>query len=425
MDLELDIERPVAGGDMLARHDGRIVFVSGAIPGERVRARVIRRRGGVTWAETREVLEASPDRREPGADPRCGGRAYAHVAYPRQLALKADVIADAFRRLARRPLDAVVPVLGSPEAAYRVRARLHVSQRRLGFLREGTHQWCDAAATGQLSSAALEAIDGFALATGDGLLACDSVLLSEDTGGAGRVLVCTLRQGAALEGWIGRPLTPGVTGVVVLTTRGHFLAAGADRLIERSRAWAASAETGVPDVTWARRGASFFQGNRFLVGPLLERVLNAAQGDRFIDLYAGVGLFAIPMAARGQRGLAVEGDEFSSGDLSANAQAWSDRLRVQAGAVEGVTGAAEMPEADVVVVDPPRTGLSPEAADGLLRWGAPRVVYVSCDVPTLARDAARLFAGGYELTSIEAFDMFPGTPHVECLAVFADTGGRG
>ena len=93
-------------------------------------------------------------------------------------------------------------------------------------------------------------------------------------------------------------------------------------------------------------------------------------------------------------------------------------FRVQAGAVEGVTGAAEAPEADVVVVDPPRTGLSPEAVDGLIRWKAPRIVYVSCDVATLARDAARLFAGGYTLSSIEAFDMFPGTPHIETLAVF-------
>jgi tRNA/tmRNA/rRNA uracil-C5-methylase (TrmA/RlmC/RlmD family) len=98
--LDLTIEKPVAGGRMLARHDGRIVLVAGAIPGERVRARVERRVKQTVLASVSEVLEASPHRRVPFCDPRCGGLAYAHVAIAHQPVLKADVVADAFRRIA-------------------------------------------------------------------------------------------------------------------------------------------------------------------------------------------------------------------------------------------------------------------------------------------------------------------------------------
>jgi tRNA/tmRNA/rRNA uracil-C5-methylase (TrmA/RlmC/RlmD family) len=121
--------------------------VAGAIPGERVVARVERVAKAVAHADTVDVLTASPDRR-PAADWRCGGRDYAHVAYERQRALKSEIIADAFRRLARLPLATLPPVMPSEERGYRLRARLHASGGRLGFFREGSHALCDAGATG-------------------------------------------------------------------------------------------------------------------------------------------------------------------------------------------------------------------------------------------------------------------------------------
>src|SRR4051812_14898168 len=149
-DVSLAIEKPAAGGGMIARHEGQIVFVSGAIPGERVRARVEQVRGGTAYAETIRVEESSPDRREPGGDPACGGNVFAHIAYPRQLQLKADIVADAFARIGKLPLNVIVPVRPSPEQGYRMRARLHVREGRIGFFREGTHDLCDATRTGQL-----------------------------------------------------------------------------------------------------------------------------------------------------------------------------------------------------------------------------------------------------------------------------------
>jgi 23S rRNA (uracil1939-C5)-methyltransferase len=418
VELELTIERPVPGGDMLARHDGRIIFVSGAIPGERVRATVVRRKGDVTWAHARTVLEASPDRVEVSGDPRCGGRSLAHIRYERQLSLKSEIVGDAFRRIARHTLPEPTLVAASPAQGYRMRARLHVQKRRIGFLREGTHQLCEAGPVGQLTPAALDAVDRFCARQPETLDVLDSILVSETATGDARVLVCEVRDGASFDDWIGRSPEEGVTGVVVMTGGGRFLSGGTDVLLDGSRRLPGDVPSDRPDVEWRRRGASFFQANRFLVGHLLDRVLAEASAERFVDLYAGVGLFSVPMAARGQQGLAVEGDDSSAEDLQDNAKPFASTLAVRAGAVEGLLGSAELPATDVVIVDPPRTGLSSTAIEGLTRWAPARIVYVSCDVATLARDAGRLLGSGYQLRSIEALDMFPHTPHIETLCVF-------
>jgi tRNA/tmRNA/rRNA uracil-C5-methylase (TrmA/RlmC/RlmD family) len=193
-----------------------------------------------------------------------------------------------------------------------------------------------------------------------------------------------------------------------------FVTVGADRIVDLSRD-----VLGIDsDVRWTRQGGSFFQGNRFVVGALTDRVLVHATADEFADLYSGVGLFAVALASRGASGLAVEGDVSSGQDLTANSEQTHGRLDVRLAPVEEVVASAPARRPGVVIVDPPRTGLSPAVAHGLNQWQARRIVYVSCDVPTLARDTALLIAGGYRMTFLEAFDMFPNTPHVECLAVF-------
>jgi 23S rRNA (uracil1939-C5)-methyltransferase len=412
--VELTIERPVAGGRMMARQDGRVVFVAGALPGERVRALIMRRSGKVAWADTREVIEASADRREPPHDPRCGGALYAHIQYGRQLQLKAEVITDAFRRIAKQTLSTDVDVVPSPETGYRLRARLHVQATRLGFLLEGSHVLCDAEATGQLVPGAFEAVGRLREALGSALGACASVTISEGVSGRERVALCELRPDADPARFAGLPLVEGLTGIAVVARRGMFTCAGQDRIVDHARDALGTAAK----LRWTRQAASFFQGNRFLVGTLTQRVIELAAGDHFVDLYSGVGLFALALAHRGAKGIAVEGDATSGQDLATNAEQANGGLEVRLGPVEDVMAGNAPDRLGVVVVDPPRTGLSPEVVQGLLRWEAPRIVYVSCDVPTLARDAALFIAGGYRLASLEALDMFPNTPHVECIAVF-------
>src|SRR5947208_6753727 len=124
--LSLTIEKPAAGGRMIARMNGQVVLVSGAIPGERVRARIERVGKGVAYANTVEVEAPSADRREGFGDLQCGGSLYGHIAYERQLDIKSQVIADAFGRIGRLPVAARVPVSSSREEGYRMRARLHV-----------------------------------------------------------------------------------------------------------------------------------------------------------------------------------------------------------------------------------------------------------------------------------------------------------
>lgn len=413
--LELQVERAVSGGRMLARHEGQIVFVQGAIPGERVRARIERRQKQVLFADTVEVLEASADRRAPVCDLACGGSAYAHIAYDRQRQLKGEIVADAFARIAKRALDTAVTVAASPEAGYRMRARVHVQGARWGFFREGTHTLCDAAATQQLRADTVAAIDAFMTAHAPVAAQLAAISVTENVTASQRILLLETKDGAATISSIAGDVPEGITGITSAEGRRLW----GDGWVEDSAAalWHGAPPID-PAVTWRRRAASFFQGNRHLLGALISEVLRAA-GDpaRVIDLYAGGGLFSLALASRGASVIAVEMDGSSTRDLLENAAPFGERIVSLVSPVEPIVKQRAPFTPDVVVMDPPRVGASPEAIAGIAAWKAPRIVYVSCDAPTLARDCAKLFAAGYALTSIQSFDLFPNTPHVETVVV--------
>jgi tRNA/tmRNA/rRNA uracil-C5-methylase (TrmA/RlmC/RlmD family) len=417
-EIAVAIEKPAAGGRMIARHEGQVLLVAGAIPGERVTVRLERVERRLAFASTTRILEPSPDRRDGGADPLCGGCVYAHIAYPRQVALKAGIIADAFMRLGRIPLEEMVPVRASPEAAYRMRARLHVRRDAAGFYREGTHDICDARKTRQLSADSMDAIDAALSALGDARADVTSLELSENMAATERALhFDVLTDARTLEPALTRAIdAAGLTGCTARGPMGPLLRlrdpAVADPLAALTHGRAGSGRL-------QRQPASFFQANRFLLSDLVVMVLDATPpGHRVLDLYAGVGLFSAALAATGRdRITAVEGDRDSGADLKRNAAAYPDAIRVVVGRVEDhVEGHREI--ADTVIVDPPRSGISREAMDAVARHGASRIVYVSCDPPTMARDARRLLDGGYRLDSLAGFDLFPNTPHVESVGVF-------
>src|SRR3970282_816837 len=162
--------------------------------------------------------------------------------------------------------------------------------------------------------------------------------------------------------------------------------------------------------TIRRHVLSFFQGNRYLLQPLIEGVAARVPAGPVVDLYAGAGLVWLARAARG-RGpvVAVEDDRHGAQDLKDNAQPFGDTVRVVASAVEPFLSRERLPERATVIVDPPRVGMSREASAAIANAGAKRLVYVSCDVATLARDVHRLLEAGYRLEHIEAFDLFPNT----------------
>jgi 23S rRNA (uracil1939-C5)-methyltransferase len=189
---------------------------------------------------------------------------------------------------------------------------------------------------------------------------------------------------------------------------------------------------GHPPVHLRRHVLAFFQGNRYLINQLVAHVIaqTPPDGDVF-DLYAGVGLFAVAAGATRSGGVkAVERDRVAAADLAANSEASNAAVSVVHESVEAFLGDAVRdarrgggPAA--LIVDPPRTGMSAEALDGVCRLQAARIVYVSCDVATLARDARRLVESGYALSRVDAFDMFPNTPHVETVVVFDKSQGSG
>ena len=305
--VPLAVERPVAGGDMLARHDGRVVFVRGVIPGERVLAKITRQVKGVSWAEVVEVLEPSPDRREPSHDPSCGGGYYAHITPARQRALKAEIIADAFRRIGKHPLSAPVAVAPSPEEGYRLRARLHVRGRRAGFFREGTHTLCDAAPSGQLRAETLEAVARLVASLGAHADHCDARHRRRRrrgpqprrSPGAGAGHAARWSRGMRSPAL----LASGVTGVTTSAGRQRLVLAGTPTVTDSAVDLFGGASPIGDTPVWTRHATSFFQGNRFLMGALVTRVLDATSHARTIgDLYSGVGLFAVALAARGSRG---------------------------------------------------------------------------------------------------------------------------
>ena len=423
-ELELDIERAVAGGRMLARHNGRIVFVAGAIPGERVRARVTRSSRQSLWADTTDVLQSSPDRRTPATDPACGGLAFAHISYGRQLKLKGQILADAFRRLARVDLETPL-VAPSTERGYRLRARLHVRDGRAGFFLEGTHTLCDARATGQLAPDAVDVVEAIVGALGPRAVDCDAVVVSENVEGTERAVHLEPRDGSRLDDAAAGPArwfeaaAGGVTGISTLVRGQLTTIAGQPEVTDEAAALLDEDAARYPLATWRRRPTSFFQGNRFLIGYLVRQVLALAAGDRVADLYCGVGLFAVPLAARGARVLAVEADRSSLADLSGNVDRWKTSVEIWRGAIEDCLRRPPLAHPSAVIVDPPRTGMSAEALDRLAAWSPPHIVYVSCDPATLARDSARLAGHGYRLLSLEGLDLFPNTPHVEAIAAFA------
>ena len=415
--LTLEIEKAAAGGRMLARHEGQVVLVAGAIPGERVVARLDRKERGVAFAEVAEVLQPSPDRRAVSGDARCGGNVFAHIDYARQLALKGEIIQDAFRRIGRIPLANAPAVVASPERGYRMRARLHVSGGRVGFFLEGTHHVCDVAATGQLLPETAEWVT--AVNRGlqpDQLRGLAAIEVAENIPGRERACHLELHSGADSRDYVS--IGEGLTGL----SAQHSDRPGVLRI------------SGTPIVTdsvqvdddpshvlsLSRDVRAFFQGNRFLVEPLVRRVVGLVPRGPVIDLYAGVGLFGLSLAAAGWESVtAVEGDPVAGADLERNAGIFGDRVRAVRRSVESSLASARKGDVSsaTVIVDPPRTGISKDAMGHLARLQPSRIVYISCDVATLARDTRALHDAGYGLADLGGIDLFPNTAHVESIAV--------
>lgn len=402
---------------MLARHDGMVVLVAGAIPGELVRATVERAERSLAFATVVEVLEPHAARRAVASDPRCGGAAYAHIDPIEQRRLKGELVVDALRRLGRVPWDAPVPVAVSPEHGYRMRARLHVRDGLIGFFLEGTHRLCDPVATGQLHEGVAPVLAGLAAELRHAGLRGDADLeLSENLIADQRAIHLELEPEASVRLADLRLTVSGVSGLSCSTRGrpGEHVIAGVPFVADTLQV---AGSDGAVQVTLRRHARAFFQGNRFLLQSLVETVIGACPPGTVVDLYAGVGLFGVTLAASGRHSVvAVEGHRASARDLRVNAEPYGDAIRVCEASVEHFLAHPAVARPDVVVLDPPRTGMSRDALAGVVALAPGCVVFVSCDVATFARDVRRLVDAGYRLGRLQAFDLFPNTAHVEVVA---------
>ncbi len=400
----------VAGGAALARDEtGRVVFVEGALPGEQVVVRISDARRDFARASVVKVLQASPERVGPPCPALaagCGGCTWQHVRPEAQLRFKVDIVMDALRRigrLAEPPLPSIQPLAGP---ALRTTARLGVSASgRAGHNRRGDVG--GSRRRGAKRQRSSDVVETDACLAAHPLL--EELMVDGRYPGAGEVL---LRVGVASTERLVR-VNDGVDRVkvaddVTVVRKGDHQSGYVHEEVAGRR---------------FRIGAeSFFQSGPVAATGLVEAVMAAvgdalASGGHLVDLYAGVGLFASVAGARcGARVTAVESSASAVVDATVNLAGID--ARIEAGEVGRWQLGPGEAAPEVVVADPARPGLGRPGVAAVVAAGAPRVVLVSCDPASLARDAQLLSASGYRLTSLSLVDAFPHTAHVETVSRF-------
>jgi tRNA/tmRNA/rRNA uracil-C5-methylase (TrmA/RlmC/RlmD family) len=406
--VEAVIDGFTHGGEGVARVEGKAVFVPGALPGERVVLRVVDDRARWARAELVEVREASPDRVEPPCPyvPACGGCDLQHASPEAQRRLKTRVVREQLERLggvADPPVVACRAV--GPDTGYRTHAQLHAApDGRLGFHRAGSHEVVPVARCLVLTEAAQAVRDQ----------------VGDDTGAAEVAVRAHPASGTAAA-----VLTPGPGGLALPEGAFDLLLEQPDGSLVTMRGDGSLAEQ-VGPFTFRFDAGSFFQVNSAGAAALSGEVREACGdvgGALVWDLYAGVGLLSLPLAADGAEVVAVEGHRPSAEHARANAEAAGLDLEVLAEPVEDVVrraaaGAAELDPPDIVVLDPPRTGAGPDVVTDIAALAPGLIAYVACDVAALARDTRALGEHGYRLTRAVPLDLFPMTHHVEVVATF-------
>ena len=404
-EFEVHVGSVAHGGHCVARHEGRVVFVRHTLPGERVVVRVTEdRQPGFCRADAIEVLAAAPDRVErpcPHSGPgRCGGCDWQHVSPAGQRRLKAAVVREQLARLAGLDdVDVTVEELPGGPLRWRSRARFAVDRSGAAGLRR--HRSHD-----------VVVLDDCPITVEPAAHA----VLDRRWPGAGAVDVSVDSTGAVTTTRLDRRGHP---------TSSRVVRPGGELPEEPS----ARAERHAGGRDWEVDGTGFWQVHPAAADALVAAVTGFAAvrpGDTVLDLYAGVGLFGgalAPAVGADGRVVCVESDEAACAAADANladlpqAEVWQGEVDADGlGELLAELGSAP----DVVVLDPPRAGAGPAVSRLLAGTGARAVVYVACDPAALARDVAAFGAAGHRLDALRAFDAFPMTAHVECVALLVN-----
>ncbi len=389
------------------------MFVEGSLPGELVTARVTEEKKDYLKAAAVAVLEPSPDRVEPLCPVfgQCGGCQFQHVRYERQISLKEEVLLDALRRIGKISCTLTPPIADESPWSYRHRAQFKADGRRIGFYRKSSSsvvdvQRCPVVCDGISSAyAALRTLSAlpefcgyFARITGLRLISNNAKTAALFTAPPDVV------PGAALVETLLRE--SGLAGCIALS--GSDVAASAGEQ---------SVDFSLGDLIYRVSPGSFFQGHWRLNGRVVEAACEALSRhgvSRVLDLYAGAGNFALPLAARVGEVVAVEEHPQAVIDGRANCE------RNRIANVRFVETQAEQYEPEghfhAALLDPPRPGISGRVVDTVLNIAPESIVYVSCNPSTLARDLRKI-CQSYDLVSVRLIDFFPHTSHIESMAI--------
>jgi tRNA/tmRNA/rRNA uracil-C5-methylase (TrmA/RlmC/RlmD family) len=407
--IELEVERVANGGWCVARHEGRVVFVRHALPGERVLAEVTEETTRFLRADAIEILDPSPDRVTPPcpfAGPgRCGGCDWQHAGLDAQRRFKAEVVAEQLQRLAGIEMKVdVEEVPGSPNGlGWRSRVQFAVGPDGVPGLRRHRSHEIEPVDACLIAHPEIERV-GVERRNWRGASSVEAIATSTGE----RAVVVSPRSHRT----VAVPDLGAEASVLVDEGRGHVRAVrGRATLTERAG-----------DREFRVTGSGFWQVHPGAPATLLEAVLEFAAvrpGDWCLDLYCGVGLFAAGLAeAAGAEGavLGIESDAKAVQDARHNLRDLA-QARIERGRVEDALDRLGIQRADVVVADPPRTGLGRDVVNRIAGLDAARIVYVSCDPATLARDLKWFAERGYPPIDLRAFDAFPMTHHVETVTL--------
>ncbi|MFZ0863765.1 MAG: 23S rRNA (uracil(1939)-C(5))-methyltransferase RlmD [Candidatus Sulfotelmatobacter sp.] len=444
----LTIEKLIYGGDGLARLPadpptdkaagrGKAVFVPFVLAGEKIEASLTEQKPGFARAKAEAVIQASPHRIRPACPyfSRCGGCHYQHASYEHQLEIKKEILRESLRRTAKLELPFDIEVHPSPPWNYRNRSRLQVQVSpafAAGYFKFASHELLsveECPISSPLINRGIASLwqSGRAGKVPEGVRAVEFFANADDTQLLVDVGCAREARRAAARVWAEelRAALPAIAGVVAFRE-----ANPGDR---KAGALEVLVAVGAAHLTYQTQRApfrvsagSFFQTNRHLTDELVRIVTAGQSGQLALDLYAGAGLFSTALAGDFHHVVSVESSQTSSADLAYNqssngeaVQATTEQYLARSESTGRVGKGAVLlhipNKPDLAVVDPPRSGLGERVARLLATLGAPRVVYVSCDPATLARDLVPMLAAGYRAEQVHLVDLFPQTYHLESV----------
>lgn len=427
--IEITIEKLIYGGEGLAHHDGATVFVPFVLPEERVAAEPIERKKKFVRARPDRVLAPSVDRVEArcphfGA---CGGCDYQHMPYAAQLKYKTGILRETLRRIGRLDWNGEIILHASTPWEYRNRAQWKVrpmgaagpdEKTGIGYYRANSSTLCAVEDCPIISPLLLRTLLALRRALAAGELPDSLREIEAFAGGDDSELLLTVNFSSFPS--CAAELVEKFREIVPETASLVFHDPTHDRMELYGPGFVMCRAEGR---TYRIGHFSFFQVNRFLAGELAREVTGTGEGGSLaLDLFAGVGLFTLPLAEKFDRILAVESNPAAARDLEANAASAGSggsgrrpSIEVRVADVERfLTNYRGAPQ--LVVLDPPRAGLTPGMVRSLVRLAPAQITYVSCEPPTLARDLAALQQAGYDVRELHLFDLFPQTFHMETVA---------